>query len=166
MEEQKLQQWLSIGALAARSGVSVAALRFYEDKALIWSVRTEGNQRRYPRYMLRRIAIIKVAQQVGISLSEVKQAFNILPKNKTATKSDWTALSSAWQKILDQKILNMLQLRQQLDWCIGCGCLSLTECPLRNENDQMGSTSSGSHFVPLDIKFDDNQGKIEIHYED
>ena len=162
MNDEILQQWMTIGALAERSGVTVAALRFYEAKELIWSVRTSGNQRRYPRYMLRRIAIIKVAQQVGIALAEVKQAFEVLPSNKAASKSDWSKMSKAWQDKLDQNILKMLQLRQQLDWCIGCGCLSLTQCPLRNEGDQLAENSAGSHFVSLGIRFTENNKVIEI----
>lgn len=159
---QNLQQWLSIGALAERSGVSVAALRFYEEKELIWSVRTEGNQRRYPRYMLRRIAIIKVAQQVGISLKQVKDAFKVLPSNKAASQADWSKLSQDWQKALDQQIAQLLQLRQQLDWCIGCGCLSLTECPLRNEGDQFAQNSDGAHFKPIQVNYDQDSNLFEI----
>jgi MerR family transcriptional regulator, redox-sensitive transcriptional activator SoxR len=159
---QNLQQWLSIGALAERSRVSVAALRFYEEKELIWSIRTEGNQRRYPRYMLRRIAIIKVAQQVGISLKQVKDAFQVLPTNKAASQADWSKLSQSWQKKLDQHIAQLLQLRQQLDWCIGCGCLSLTECPLRNEDDQFAQDSAGAHFKPIQVNYDQHSKLFEI----
>ncbi|WP_353141825.1 redox-sensitive transcriptional activator SoxR [Acinetobacter pragensis] len=138
--------WLNIGELAARSGVSVSALRFYEEKELIWSTRTSGNQRRYPRSMLRRVAIIKIAQQVGISLQQVHDAFEMLPKHKAAAKSDWQKMSQRWQQQLDQQIIHLLQLRLQLDQCIGCGCLSLKQCPLRNPDDQLGQDSAGAHF--------------------
>ncbi len=121
-------------------------IRFYEEKDLIWSTRTQGNQRRYPRAMLRRVAIVRIAQQVGISLQQVKDAFQVLPKQKVASKSDWQKMSLAWQTQLDQQIMNLLKLRQQLDQCIGCGCLSLDQCPLRNPNDQLGKESAGAHF--------------------
>lgn len=137
MFEKNSQQWLSIGALAQRSQCSVATLRFYEDKGLIWSTRTAGNQRRYQRAMLRRIALIKVAQQVGIRLEEIKETLDALPKNRVASNQEWQQMAEQWQAILDEKILNLLMLRQQFDLCIGCGCLSLKQCPLRNPDDQM-----------------------------
>jgi len=119
--QEKINSWLSIGDLAVRSGVSAAALRFYEEKQLIWSTRTSGNQRRYPRAMLRRIAIIKIAQQVGISLQQVHEAFAALPEQKTPAQSDWRSMSQRWQQQLDQQIIHLLQLRQQLDQCKGSG---------------------------------------------
>nr|WP_319922630.1 redox-sensitive transcriptional activator SoxR [Acinetobacter wuhouensis] len=145
-EEQQVGQWLTIGEFAQRSAVSVSAIRFYEEKDLIWSTRTQGNQRRYPRAMLRRVAIVKIAQQVGISLQQVHDAFAVLPRHKVASKSDWQAMSQHWQMQLDQQIMNLLKLRQQLDQCIGCGCLSLDQCPLRNPDDQLGKASAGAHF--------------------
>lgn len=148
-DQKQLNQWLSIGELAERSGVSVPALRFYEAKELIWSTRTEGNQRRYQRAMLRRVAIIKVAQQVGISLQQVKDAFSVLPKHEVASKHDWKKMSQTWQTQLDQNIMSLLQLRQQLDKCIGCGCLSLKQCPLRNPEDQFAQESAGAHFQDI-----------------
>lgn len=152
-DESADRQWLSIGELAQRSDVSVSAIRFYEEKDLIWSTRTEGNQRRYQRAMLRRIAIVKVAQQVGISLQQVREAFQVLPRHQVASKADWQKMSQVWQAQLDQQILNLLKLRQQLDQCIGCGCLSLQQCPLRNPEDQLGQISAGAHFqdVLLDV---------------
>lgn len=157
---KNLNQWLSIGDLAQRSGVSVATLRFYEDKELIWSSRTEGNQRRYQRAMLRRVAIIKVAQQVGMSLVEVKQAFSVLPKHQVATKADWQQMSKQWQQDLETRIVQLLQLRNQLDWCIGCGCLSQQDCPLYNPDDELAKQSSGAHFKDIILKIglvDNNQ---------
>ena len=145
MQESK-QQWLSIGQLAERSGVSVPTVRFYEEKQLILSTRTTGNQRRYQRAMLRRIAIIKIAQQVGISLQQVYEAFEVLPKHQVASKADWQQMSQRWQQQLDAQIMYLLQLRQQLDSCIGCGCLSLQQCPLRNPDDQLSQQSAGAHF--------------------
>ena len=141
--------WLTIGELAKRSDVTVATLRFYEEKQLIWSIRTTGNQRRYQRAMLRHVAIIKAAQQVGISLQQVKTAFQVLPKQGNPSKQDWQHMSQQWQQTLDQHIIRLLQLRQQLDGCIGCGCLSLEQCPLRNPNDTLAAESAGAHFQQL-----------------
>ncbi|ENU25726.1 redox-sensitive transcriptional activator SoxR [Acinetobacter modestus] len=146
MKKYSPETWLSIGELAKRSGVSVPTIRFYEEKDLIWSTRTEGNQRRYQRAMLRRIAIIKAAQQVGISLKQIKQTLSILPKQQVATKKDWQIMSQEWQGQLDQQIMMLLQLRQQLDQCIGCGCLSLEQCPLRNPEDCLAEEAMGAHF--------------------
>lgn len=159
---QKDQQWLTIGELAKRSDVSVATLRFYEEKQLIWSTRTVGNQRRYPRAMLRRIAIVKVAKQVGMSLEGVKDAFSVLPEHQTASKADWQKMSKKWQAELDAKIISLLQLRQQLDWCIGCGCLSLQQCPLRNPDDVLANESAGAHFADLLLKLDEGKQLIAI----
>lgn len=149
MKQYSPETWLSIGELAKRSGVSVPTIRFYEEKDLIWSARTEGNQRRYQRAMLRRIAIIKAAQQVGISLKQIKQTLSILPKQQVATKKDWQIMSQEWQGQLDQQIMMLLQLRQQLDQCIGCGCLSLEQCPLRNPEDCLAEEAMGAHFQEI-----------------
>ena len=108
MKQYSSETWLSIGKLAKRSGVSVPTIRFYEEKDLIWSTRTEGDQRRYQRAMLRRIAIIKAAQQVGISLKQIKQTLSILPKQQVATKKDWQIMSQEWQGQLDQQIMMFL----------------------------------------------------------
>lgn len=155
------QAWISIGELAERSGVTVAILRFYEEKELIWSVRTQGNQRRYQRSMLRRVAIIKVAQQVGISLQKVGEAFSVLPKNKIASKEDWQKMSKTWQADLDMQILYLIQLRTQLDQCIGCGCLSLEQCPLRNPNDLLAEQSTGAHFKTILLQLERDLVAVE-----
>lgn len=146
MTEKNAQQWISIGELAKRSGVNVSAVRFYEEKQLIWSVRTEGNQRRYQRAMLRRVAIIKVAQQVGVRLEKIKAALDILPKDRVPSSEDWQQMSLRWQADLDQQIMGLLKLRLQLDKCIGCGCLSVKQCPLRNPDDQCGEHIAGQHY--------------------
>ncbi len=160
-EEHRIHQWLSIGELATRSEVSVPAIRFYEEKQLIWSTRTTGNQRRYHRAMLRRVAIVRVAQQVGISLAQVAEAFSALPRNDMATQQDWKNMSLAWQGMLDARITGLLQLRQQLDKCIGCGCLSLTQCPLRNPGDCLAEESAGAHFQELLLKMEADRAWIE-----
>lgn len=153
-QENLAQQFITIGELAKRSGVSVSTIRFYEEKQLIWGIRTNGNQRRYVRSMLRRIAIIKVAQLVGISLEEVKQAFSVLPDRKMAFKQDWEKMSNLWKNQLEEKIQTLLQIRQQLDWCIGCGCLSLDQCPLRNPDDYYASQSNGAHFQKIQYRIE------------
>ncbi len=149
MKQEYSEVWLTIGELAKRSGVSVATIRFYEEKDLIWSTRTVGNQRRYQRAMLRRIAIVKAAQQVGISLKQIKETLSTLPKQQVATKKDWQIMSQQWQEQLDQQIMMLLQLRQQLDQCIGCGCLSLEQCPLRNPDDCLAEKAMGAHFQEI-----------------
>lgn len=149
---KNLNQWMTIGDLAQRSGVSVPTLRFYEEKELIWSTRTEGNQRRYQRAMLRRVAIVKVAQQVGMSLAEIKKAFAVLPRHKVASKADWQKMSKQWQQDLETRIVQLLQLRNQLDWCIGCGCLSQEDCPLYNPDDELAKASAGAHFKEIILK--------------
>ncbi|MFZ4285116.1 redox-sensitive transcriptional activator SoxR [Variovorax sp. HJSM1_2] len=137
---------LGVGELAARSGLAVSALHFYETKGLIQSLRSAGNQRRYPRSVLRRVAVIKVAQRVGVPLASIAAALDSLPASRTPTAADWRRLSSGWKKELDERILALTQLRDQLDGCIGCGCLSLKACPLRNAQDSLAQAGPGPHF--------------------
>lgn len=132
---KKDQDLLTIGEVAKRSGLAVSAIRFYEEKSLIFSLRTNGNQRRYARHILRRLAVIKVAQKVGLSLNEIQQAFRHLPIQQAPSKQEWQALSQVWQIQLNQRIQLLQNMQTQLDWCIGCGCLSLKSCPLRNPDD-------------------------------
>jgi MerR family transcriptional regulator, redox-sensitive transcriptional activator SoxR len=134
---------LTIGDFAARSGVAPSALRYYEREGLIRSTRTTGNQRRYQRTELRRVAFIKIAQQVGVSLDEIREALAALPENRTPTKADWTRLSARWRKRLDERILLMERLRDQLTGCIGCGCLSLKRCTLINPEDRLAAIGPG-----------------------
>lgn len=137
---------LTVGEVAARSGVAVSTLHFYEAKGLISSQRNQGNQRRYAREVLRRVAIIKVAQRVGIPLAEIHDALNALPKGRTPTASDWSRLSVRWRTDLDMRIQQLTQLRDQLTGCIGCGCLSVDTCPLRNPWDVLSEQGPGPHF--------------------
>lgn len=134
---------LTIGELSARSGVAPSALRFYEEKGLIASVRTTGNQRRYDRSQLRRVAFVRVSQQLGISLSEIREALSSLPEGRTPTKADWARLSTRWRERLDERIRLLEKLRDDLSGCIGCGCLSLQACKLYNPADVLGETGSG-----------------------
>lgn len=133
----------SVGRVAKRCGINVSTLHFYEQKGLIKSWRNDGNQRRYKPEVLRRISVIKAAQKVGISLDEVKQAFLSLPDNRTPTVEDWQQLSQNWQRMLDARIAYLQKLRDYLTGCIGCGCLSMTKCPLYNPNDKLGAEGSG-----------------------
>ena len=137
---------LGVGELAERAGVAVSALHFYEAKGLIHSVRSGGNQRRYARSVLRRLAVIKVAQRVGMPLAAIAEALNALPSGRTPTVADWRRLSAAWKAELDERIRTLTQLRDQLDGCIGCGCLSLKACPLRNAQDALAREGAGPHF--------------------
>jgi MerR family transcriptional regulator, redox-sensitive transcriptional activator SoxR len=134
---------LSVGQLAARSGVSVSALHFYESEGLIESRRTPGNQRRYPRHMLRRVAFIRASQAAGISLRQIKTALQLLPDRRTPTRRDWKRLSTAWRDDLDQRIRRLEALRDRLTGCIGCGCLSLGLCKLMNPDDILGNQGPG-----------------------
>ena len=134
---------LTVGQLAARSGVAVSALHFYEGKGLIRSHRTAGNQRRYDRDMLRRVAIIRVGQEVGISLAEIGAALASLPEGRTPGKEDWARLASGWAAALDHRIAQLQKLRVGLTDCIGCGCLSTETCPMRNPEDRLATEGSG-----------------------
>ena len=140
-------QELTVGELAARSGVAVSALHFYEKKGLIRSLRTAGNQRRYPRDVLRRVAVIKVGQRAGVPLAEIRAALETLPDGRTPTVADWARLSRRWRAELDERIQRLVHLRDDLDGCIGCGCLSLKVCPLRNPDDRLGEDGAGPRLI-------------------
>jgi MerR family redox-sensitive transcriptional activator SoxR len=133
--------------VAERSGVAVSAIHFYEAKGLITSWRNVGNQRRYPREALRRISIIKVAQRLGIPLASIKAALDSLPKGRTPTDQDWKKLSARWHADLDDRIAKLTQLRDQLTGCIGCGCLSMKQCPLRNPYDELSAQGPGPRLL-------------------
>ena len=141
---------LAIGDLAARSGVAASALRYYEKEGLIRSTRTAGNQRRYQRSELRRVAFIRIAQQVGVSLEEIREALAGLPENRTPTKADWSRLSGRWRRRLDERIALMERLRDRLTGCIGCGCLSLRRCSLINPEDALSAEGPGPRRLLAD----------------
>jgi MerR family redox-sensitive transcriptional activator SoxR len=138
---------LTIGELADRSGLATSAIRYYEDRGLVASRRTTGNQRRYTRPMLRRLAFIRTAQRVGLSLEEIEAALSTLPSNRTPTKADWTRLSRGWRPRLDDRIAQLERLRDTLDSCIGCGCLSLKRCNLSNPDDVVAPRGPGPVFL-------------------
>jgi len=141
------QDLLTIGELAQRSGVAASALRYYERLGLIRATRTTGNQRRYDRSELRRVAFIRVAAQVGVSLDEIAAALHSLPDSRTPTKADWERLSRAWKGRLDAQIALLERLRDQLTSCIGCGCLSLRRCQLYNPGDRMAAWGPGPRML-------------------
>ncbi|WP_030193097.1 redox-sensitive transcriptional activator SoxR [Streptomyces sp. NRRL S-87] len=137
---------LTVGQLSARSGAAVSALHFYESKGLISSRRTSGNQRRYSRDTLRRVAFVRAAQRVGLPLVTIGEALARLPEGRTPTREDWARLSENWREALDQRIDQLVRLRDNLDHCIGCGCLSLKACALSNPDDTYGDHISGSRL--------------------
>lgn len=143
----KLPDQVTIGELSARSGVPPSALRFYEAQGLIRAERTSGNQRRFARPTLRRIAFIRTAQRVGLSLDEIKAALDTLPDNRTPNKADWARLSRGWQPRLDEQIARLERLRDKLTSCIGCGCLSLKTCALSNPDDAMSAVGPGAAWL-------------------
>jgi MerR family redox-sensitive transcriptional activator SoxR len=138
---------LTIGDLAERSGIATSAIRYYEERGLVTSRRTTGNQRRYERPMLRRLAFIRTAQRVGLSLEEIELALATLPSNRTPTKADWSRLSRGWRPRLDAQIAQLERLRDTLDSCIGCGCLSLRRCSLSNPGDVVADRGPGAVFL-------------------
>lgn len=140
---------LTIGEVAERSGVAASALRFYERKGLITSRRDSGNQRRYARDALRRVAVIKVAQRIGIPLSEIHEVFSALPDGRTPTAEDWQRMSQQWRTDLDERITCLQRLRDHLGDCIGCGCLSLESCPLRNPLDELSEYGPGARLLEM-----------------
>jgi MerR family redox-sensitive transcriptional activator SoxR len=138
---------ITIGELAARSGVASSALRFYESRGLITSTRTPGGQRRYARAMLRRVAFIQAARRVGLSLDDAAQQLRKLPDRRTPTKDDWAVLSRSWRGLLESRIEELETLQSRLTSCIGCGCLSLKTCGLLNANDRAAGRGSGARYL-------------------
>jgi MerR family redox-sensitive transcriptional activator SoxR len=138
---------LTIGEVSARSGVATSALRYYEQQGLIHAERTSGNQRRYPRATLRRVAFIRSAQRVGLTLEEIAEALGTLPEGRTPTRADWARLSRGWRPRIDAQIERLERLRSKLDGCIGCGCLSLRTCALNNPDDEVAGRGPGAAFL-------------------
>lgn len=138
---------LSIGEVSDRSGVAPSALRFYEDRGLLTARRTESGRRRYAHDSLRRVAFIRAAQRVGLTLEEIAEALSTLPDRRSPTKADWAQLSRRWRPRLDEQLESLQRLRDQLDECIGCGCLSLRSCALSNPSDRASSLGPGARFL-------------------
>lgn len=147
LEPGDVGRQLTVGEVARRSGVPVSTLHFYETKGLIRSVRSSGQQRRYGRDVLRRVAVIKVAQRIGIPLASIAAALASLPEGRTPTVADWARLSGQWRGELDARIAQLTRLRDQLDDCIGCGCLSIEACRLRNPLDALADQGNGPQLL-------------------
>jgi len=143
---------LTIGELARRAGVATSALRFYEAEGLLAGSRSAGGHRQYPRHALRRVAFIRAAQAVGLSLPQIKAALATLPDSRTPTKADWAKLSASWAPLLDARIAALQQLRERLTGCIGCGCLSLKACALYNPGDQASSEGAGARLLRIETE--------------
>lgn len=143
---------MAIGEVARRAGVAPSALRFYERQGLIASERTDADRRRYPRAVLRRLAFIRAAQNVGLSLPEIREALDALPTGRAPTAADWERLSSGWRGRLQDQIDGLIALRDGLTGCIGCGCLSLTDCRLMNPGDTMASLGPGARRLPPSLR--------------
>lgn len=143
---------LGVGELAQRAGVAVSALHYYESRGLIRAQRSGGNQRRYARAELRRVAFIRAAQQLGVGLAEIGEALASLPEARTPTKADWARLSARWRERLDARIAALQALRDRLDGCIGCGCLSLRACALYNPGDDCAALGSGPQRLPSALR--------------
>lgn len=141
------QELLPIGVVAERCGVSVPTLRFYEERGLVTSIRDEGQRRMYNRSTIRRIAFIKVAQRVGLTLDEIATALELLPDKRTPTARDWNRLSASWRDRIDEQIRTLEGLRNDLDSCIGCGCLSLKTCALYNPEDRAAKLGAGARYL-------------------
>lgn len=138
---------LTVGEVARRSGVRVSTIHFYERKGLIRSWRNDGNQRRFPREVLRQLAVIKVAQRAGVPLAKVREALSELPMDRAPTRQDWMRLSARWRDDLEERIHRLTKLRDELDGCIGCGCLSTSFCPLRNPDDVLFAQGPGPRLI-------------------
>ena len=143
---------LTIGDVAGRSGFATSALRYYEQQGLIESHRSSGGQRRYDRSVLRRLAFIRAARNIGLGLDEVREAMERLPASRTPTRADWTRLSKSWRARLDEQIAALEQLRDGLDSCIGCGCLSLQKCRLSNPEDVAAGGGPGAVYLPRTLR--------------
>lgn len=141
------RQTLAIGEVAKRSGLSISTLHFYETKGLVRSERNIGNHRRYAREVLRRVAVIKIAQRAGVPLSAIRDALASLPNGRTPTVKDWSGLASRWKQDLNARIAELSKLRDQLTGCIGCGCLSLKACRLRNPGDTLAAEGEGARLL-------------------
>lgn len=148
----------SVGEVAERCGVAVSTLHFYETKGLIVSARSRGNQRQYAKDAIRRVSVIKFAQELGIPLAEISQVLAALPGSRTPNRSDWKAIGAKWSKNLDSRIQRLQALRANLDECIGCGCLSLRRCRIRNRDDTLAAEGPGPRHLLAGLPEDPNSG--------
>lgn len=152
MSSHTIEREISIGTLAERTGVAHSALRYYETEGLIHSYRSSGNQRRYHRDVIRRVSFVRVAQELGLTLDEIRDALSALPEQRTPTEDDWAELSASWRPRIDEQIRTLERLRDRLDKCIGCGCLSLRHCRLLNPGDCAAEAGCGPQYIYGDPK--------------
>jgi MerR family transcriptional regulator, redox-sensitive transcriptional activator SoxR len=145
-----LSDWLTIGELGRRSGVAASALRYYETLGLIAAERTSGNQRRYPRHMLRRVSLITVAKRLGVPLADLQEALATVPLDRTPSQADWQRASRVWKLTLEERRRAIERLERELIGCIGCGCLSMRSCALLNPDDALGAVGPGARRLTLD----------------
>jgi MerR family transcriptional regulator, redox-sensitive transcriptional activator SoxR len=143
---------LTVGEVADRSGFAASAIRFYDREGLITATRTSGGQRRFERSMLRRLAFIRAARNVGLTLDEIAAALETLPEGRTPTRADWSRLSKEWRQRLDDQIAGLMALRDNLDSCIGCGCLSLKRCAISNPSDSAAPAGPGAVYLPRSLR--------------
>jgi MerR family transcriptional regulator, redox-sensitive transcriptional activator SoxR len=143
---------LTVSEVAERSGFAPSAIRFYDKQGLISASRTSGGQRRFERNMLRRLAFIRAARNVGLTLDEIAAALELLPDGRTPTRVDWTRLSKEWRQRLDEQIAGLIALRDKLDSCIGCGCLSLKRCAISNPSDSASGAGPGAVYLPKSLR--------------
>ncbi|GAB5450450.1 MAG: redox-sensitive transcriptional activator SoxR [Halioglobus sp.] len=148
---QKSKERLSIGQVAERTGLSVSAIRFYEEAGLVAPVRNAGGQRRFLRSDIRRLSFVLISQQLGFSLEDIRQRLDGLPSGRTPTQRDWARMSKSFREVLDERILVLTRMRDRLDGCIGCGCLSLTNCALYNPDDDAGQQGPGPRYLVGDV---------------
>ena len=153
----KSDDLLPIGEVARRSGFATSALRYYEEQGLLESVRSTGGQRRYERSVLRRLAFIRAARNIGLTVEEVTAALASLPQERTPTRADWSRLSRTWRTRLDEQIEALVRLRDGLDSCIGCGCLSLQRCRLSNPDDVAAAAGAGATYLPATLRRQGNK---------
>jgi len=142
-----LEKTISIGQLADRTGLAVSAIRYYETKGLVSPERNAGGQRRFLRSDIRRLSFVQIAQKFGFSIDQIRETFDSLPEGRTPTKADWTKISRSFREELDQRIETLTNLRDKLDGCIGCGCLSLKSCALYNQKDKAGKLGAGPRYL-------------------
>ncbi len=140
---------LAIGELAARTGLSVSAIRFYEARGLVSALRNAGGQRRFARSDIRRLSFIRIAQQLGFTIEEIRALLAALPEGRTPTQKDWAKISRVFRRRLDERIAAMTHMREKLDECIGCGCLSLRRCALYNPQDRLAAQGTGPQLLKL-----------------
>jgi MerR family redox-sensitive transcriptional activator SoxR len=138
---------IAIGEVSRRSGLAASAIRFYEEIGLVSSERTAGGHRVYRRHVLRRLGVVRIAQRLGLSLDEIREALEVLPSDRAPTKAEWARMSRAWRRRLDERIATLQALRDELGSCIGCGCLSLQRCKLYNPDDAAAARGAGARYL-------------------